>query len=531
VIASRREASQYTPRHSYLLKLRHSVLNERGEMNILLVYPKCPDTFWSFTHALRFIAKKALHPPLGLLTVAAMLPAKWEKRLVDMNIDDLRESDLTWADYVFIGGMAIQRQSAKEVIARCMAAHRRTVGGGPLFTAAPDDFPEVDHLVLDEAEATLPRFLADLALEKAERVYRSDAFPHLGSTPVPLWGLIKMRRYYSMNLQYSRGCPFTCEFCDITTLYGNATRTKSADQIVGELDALHDAGWRGGVFFVDDNFIGNKKRLKDEVLPAMIEWMKRKRYPFDFSTEASINLADDEDLMRQMIRAGFESVFVGIETPDARSLEECSKLQNMRRNLIGSVKRIQQIGLRVRAGFIVGFDNDTPDIFDRQIRFVQESRIITAMVGMLNAPGGSRLYHRLKKEGRLSKEPTGDNTDFSTNVVPVMGYEKLYEGYKRIVHAIYSPRTYYERVIAFLREYKPLEKRRWRFHFRSIGYNFRYLDATFKTLVILGIMDSARVYYWKLLVWSLIRRPRLLPMAMTYHVYGFHFRKVFAVER
>lgn len=500
-------------------------------MNILLVYPEYPDTFWSFTHALRFISKKALHPPLGLLTVAAMLPAEWEKRLVDMSTDKLRDRDLSWADYVFIGGMAVQRKSAKDVIARCVAAHVKTVGGGPLFTATPDDFPEVDHLVLDEAEATLPRFLEDLAGGRAGKIYRSGGFPDLGSTPVPLWDLIDMKRYFSMNLQYSRGCPFNCEFCDITTLYGNRTRAKSAVQIVGELDALYDAGWRGGVFFVDDNFIGNKKKLKDALLPAMTDWMKKKKYPFDFSTEASINLADDEDLMRQMIRAGFESVFVGIETPDARSLEECSKLQNAHRDLIGSVKRIQEIGLRVRAGFIVGFDNDTPDIFDRQIKFVQESRIITAMVGMLNAPGGSRLYHRLKKEGRLSREATGDNTDFSTNVVPVMGYERLLEGYKRIVQAIYSPRAYYERVTAFLRDYKPLEKRQWRFHFRSIKYNFRYLDAPFKTLFVLGIKDNARAYYWKLLLWSLIRRPRLLPMAMAYHVYGFHFRKVFAVER
>ncbi len=507
------------------------LLQRERTMNILLVYPKYPDTFWSFKHALRFISKKALHPPLGLLTVAAMLPAEWEKRLIDMNTGIVKDRDLLWADYVFIGGMAVQRESAKELIARCKAFHVKTVAGGPLFTAAPDDFPDVDHLVLNEAETTLPRFLGDLAKGEGHHLYNSKTFPGLEKTPIPLWNLIKMRKYFSMNLQYSRGCPFSCEFCDITTLYGNKTRTKGTDQIVDELEALYSAGWRGGVFFVDDNFIGNKKRLKDSVLPAIIDWMKKRRYPFDLATEASINLADDEALMRQMIRAGFESVFVGIETPDDLSLKECNKSQNTNRDLVASVKRIQQIGLRVRGGFIVGFDNDSPEIFEKQIKFVQDSRIVTAMVGMLNAPEGSRLHTRLQKEGRLGKNITGDNTDFSTNIVPLMGYEKLFEGYKQIVHGIYAPRMYYERVKAFLREYKPLEKRKWRFHFRHIRYNFHYLDASFRTLVVLGIKDKARLYYWKLLFWSLFRRPRLLPMAMTYHVYGFHFRKVFADNR
>jgi radical SAM superfamily enzyme YgiQ (UPF0313 family) len=500
-------------------------------MNILFIYPKYPDTFWSFKHALRFVSKKALHPPLGLLTVAAMLPVEWQKRLIDMNTDTVRDRDLLWADYVFIGAMAVQRKSANELIARCKEAGVKMVAGGPLFTASPDEFPDVDHLVLDEAENSLPPFLDDVARGKAQRIYRSGAFPKLDKTPAPLWNLIKMKRYFSMNLQYSRGCPFSCEFCDITTLYGNHPRTKSARQMVDELEALYKAGWRGSVFFVDDNFIGNKKKLKEHVLPAIIDWMKKRRRPFDFSTEASINLADDETLIRQMIRAGFDSVFVGIETPDDKSLKECNKFQNINRDLVASVKRIQKIGLRVRAGFIVGFDNDSPDIFDRQIKFVQESRIVTAMVGMLNAPGGSRLYQRLQKEGRLGKEITGDNTDFTTNVVPLMGYEKLVDGYNRIVKAIYSPRTYYERVKAFLKEYKPLEKHKSRFHFRSVRFNLRYLDAPFKTLFVLGIKDNARLYYWKLLLWSLLTRPRLLPLAITYHVYGFHFRRVLAVDR
>ena len=496
-------------------------------MKTLLVYPKYPDTFWSFKYALNFIAKRALHPPLGLITVASMLPVEWEKRLIDMNTATLRDGDLQWADYVFISAMAVQKESVREVISRCNAGGIKIVAGGPLFTAAWEDFPEVDHLVLNEAEITLPLFLKDLARGQANHIYTSSIFPDLEQTPVPLWKLVKMDRYVSMNIQYSRGCPFSCEFCDITTLYGQKPRCKQTGQIINELEALYVAGWRGSVFFVDDNFIGNKKKIKENVLPAMIEWMKKRRYPFNLATEASINLADDEELIRLMIRAGFEGVFIGIETPDKESLMECNKFQNANRDLVASVKKIQKLGLSIRGGFIVGFDNDSSDIFEKQIAFVQESRIVTAMVGMLNAPRGSRLYERLQKEGRLIKDISGDNTDFSTNIIPRMGYEKLVEGYQSIVDSIYSPGMYYERVKTFLREYKPLEKRKWHFHFGYIRYHFRYLDAPFKTFIILGIKDKARFYYWKLLVWSLFRRPQLLPMAIMYMVYGFHFRKVF----
>ena len=499
-------------------------------MKILLVYPEYPDTFWSFKYALKFISKRAVHPPLGLLTVAAMLPGEWEKRLVDMNTVYLKDRDLKWADYVFIGAMTVQKESVREVITRCKGAGVKIVAGGPLFTAAPEKYDDVDHLVLNEAEITLPLFLKDLSRNKAGHLYTSKRFPDLKKTPIPLWKLVKMNKYHSMNIQYSRGCPFSCEFCDITTLYGHRTRSKTARQVINELEALFKAGWRGSTFFVDDNFIGNKKILKESVLPAMIDWMKRRRYPFDLATEASINLADDEDLIRQMIRAGFEGVFVGIETPDDKSLRECNKFQNINRDLLASVKLIQQYGLRIRGGFIVGFDHDGPDIFERQIKFIQESRIVTAMVGMLNAPSGSPLYERLLKEGRLTQDITGDNTDFSTNIVPRMGYERLAEGYRNVLTGIYSPKTYYERVKAFLREYKPLEKRKWHFHFRYIRYNLHYLDAPFKTLVVLGIKDKARLYYWKLVIWSIFRRPHLLPMAITYLVYGFHFRKIYAKQ-
>ncbi|HEY3275533.1 MAG TPA: DUF4070 domain-containing protein [Syntrophorhabdaceae bacterium] len=494
----------------------------------LLLYPRCPDTFWSFKYAIRFISKKALNPPLGLLTVAAMLPGEWEKRLIDMNVTQLKDEHLRWADLVFISAMAIQRGSVKEVLARCRAQGVPIVAGGPLFTANHDQYPEVDHLVLNEAEVTLPRFLEDLETGKAQQIYTSTTFPALADTPVPLWGLTDMKRYACMNIQYSRGCPFKCEFCDITTLYGKKSRTKDKSRLVEELEALFSLGWRGDVFFVDDNFIGNKKKLKGEVLPAIIDWMKKRRYPFQFGTEASIDLADDEELMGLMARAGFESVFVGIETPDNLALKECNKFQNMNRDLVASVQKIQRFGLDVKGGFIVGFDNDSPDIFERQIEFVQKSRIITAMVGMLNAPRGSELYERLRREGRVLEEMSGDNTDFSTNIIPSMGYEKLAEGYKKIISTIYSPGSFYERVKGFLSDYKPLKTNKRRLPLRSMwlhrGY---YIKAPLKTMLLLGIKDRARRYYWKLLFWSLLTRPRLLPRAITYSVYGFHFRQIF----
>ena len=477
---------------------------------------------------MKFISKKAVHPPLGLLTVAAMLPEAWEKRLVDMNVNTLTDKDLEWSDYVFISGMIVQAKSAGEVIDRCRRLKIRVVAGGPLFTAAHEDFEGVDHFVLNEAECTLPPFLADLEKGNARHIYQSDEFPELEKTPAPLWELINMKEYVSMPIQYSRGCPFDCEFCDITTLFGHKARTKSRERIIAELESLYHTGWRGSLFLVDDNFIGNKKKLKEDILPAVIAWMKKRKYPFNISTEASINLADDDTLMQMMIQAGFEGVFVGIETPDDASLAECNKFQNRNRDLVACVKKIQKFGLRVRGGFIVGFDSDLPSIFQRQIEFIQKSRVITAMVGILNAPRGSRLYKRINQEGRLLDNGSGDNTDFSTNIIPKMGYDKLTEGYKRIIKGIYSPKPYYERVKTFLKEYKPLEKRHVHFHFGYIRFHFGYAGAFFKSVWSLGIRDSSRTYYWKLFFWSLFRRPKLLPMAITFSIYGFHFRRVFA---
>ena len=496
-------------------------------MKVLLIYPQTPETFWSFKHALKFIAKKALHPPLGLLTVAAMLPPAWDKRLVDENVEPLLDRHLEWADYAFISAMAIQRRSVERVVARCREKGVKIVAGGPLFTACHQDFSGIDHFVLGEAEVTLPGFLRDLKAGRAQPLYTTDRFPPLADTPTPRWDLLKLRRYASMSIQYSRGCPFQCEFCDITSLFGRRVRTKGTSQMLAELDSLYAAGWRGALFIVDDNFIGNKVKLKREVLPAIIQWMERHRHPFVLSTEASIDLSDDPELMGMMVRAGFEGVFVGIETPNEESLAECSKLQNRHRDLVACVKKIQSFGLEVRGGFIVGFDHDSPSVFDKQIELIQNSRIITAMVGLLNAPRGSRLYQRIVREGRLLREVTGDNTDFSTNLEPKMGLEALSRGYGRIISGIYAPKPYHARVRAYLREYHRLERRKFRFHAGYLRLHFGYAGAFFKSLLLLGIKDRARVHYWKLLFWSLFRRPQLFPMAMTFAIYGFHFRKVF----
>jgi radical SAM superfamily enzyme YgiQ (UPF0313 family) len=489
-------------------------------MKILLVSPRVPDTFWSFKHALRFVSKKAGEPPLGLLTVAAMLPAEWEKTLADLNVRELTDSEIAHADYVFLSAMSVQEASAKAVIERCNRLGTKIVAGGPLFTSRHDEFEGVDHFVLNEAEITLPLFLEDLAHSRAQHLYTTTQWADITMTPAPLWELIDFRQYASMNIQYSRGCPFDCEFCDITVLYGRVPRTKTIKQVIAEMDQLRLLGWRGHVFFVDDNFIGNKSKLKEQILPALIEWMDRHDHPFSLSTEASLNLSDDEELMHLMGRAGFESVFVGIESPNESSLLECRKIPNKNRNLLGSVHAIQRSGLQVQAGFILGFDNDPPSIFNTLIAFIRDSGIVTAMVGILNAPRGTRLHQRLVQEGRLLKSFTGDNTDFSMNFIPKMNPEALLEGYKRVVGTIYSPKEYYARVRKFLGTYKPLHRRRARIR-------TTHLIALSKSVVFLGIVSEERIYYWKLFFWSLFRRPGLFPMAITCAIYGFHFRKIF----
>ncbi|MDD2238211.1 MAG: DUF4070 domain-containing protein [Kiritimatiellae bacterium] len=488
-------------------------------MNVLLIYPEFPDTFWSFKHALKFVGKRSALPPLGLLTVAAMLPTDWSLRLIDTNVRKLHEKDLAWADCAFISAMIVQREDAHRLVTRCKAAGLRVVAGGPLFNTEHEQFEGVDHFILNEAELTLAPFLNDLAQGHPKRLYTSEEFADMHQTPAPRWDLLSLKRYGSMGIQFSRGCPFNCDFCNITALLGHQVRIKTSAQIVAELDGLYTLGWRGPLFFVDDNFIGNKAFLKRDLLPALIAWRKGK-VGNEFFTEASINLADDPLLMDLMVRAGFTGVFIGIETPDNTCLAECSKGQNGNRDLVADVKRIQRAGLQVQGGFIVGFDHDHPSIFQRQIDFIQKSGIVTAMVGLLQAPAGTRLYERMKKEGRLCAESSGDNVDGTTNIIQTMNLEALKAGYRLILDHIYSPAPYCQRVITFLREYKaPVTRGKLRF-----SHILTLIRAAWK----IGVIERGRTQYWKLIIWTWFRRPRLLPEAISLAIYGYHFRKICA---
>lgn len=495
-------------------------------MKVLLIYPRYPDTFWSFRHALKFTFKRATHPPLGLLTIASYFPKDWEIKLIDMNVEPLKEEDLKGIDLVVLSGMYVQKDSAIGVIHRCKRKGLKIAAGGPLFTTHYEDFEElVDYFILNEGEITFPKFLEDLQKGNPQKLYTSQELADMRESPIPSWNLIKMKYYTSMGIQYSRGCPFNCEFCDVTRLFGHRVRTKTKEQILAELETLYQYRWRGSVFFVDDNFIGNKKKVKEEILPAIIEWQEKRGYPFYFYTQASINLADDEELMKLLVKAGFNSVFIGIETPNEESLAEAKKVQNLGRNLVESVKKIQKAGLDVMGGFIVGFDSDPPFIFDLLINFIKQTKIVIAMVGLLNAPPGTNLYKRLKSEGRIRPDYKGTNTDLCTNILPKMDYQFLIEGYKKIIRELYNPKAYYLRIKHFIKEFSSFQKIKLDFNYLKLHYD--YFIAVFKSLFKLGILDKERKGFWNLILYTILKKPKCFPLTMWYIFCGYHFRKIF----
>ncbi len=492
-------------------------------MNVLLVYPRYPDTFWSFRYALRFVRTKAAYPPLGLLTVAAMLPESWTKRVVDLNIEPLAEPDLDWADLVFISGMIIQRESAEGVIARCRAKGVRVVAGGPLITHLYREIEGVDHCIVGEAEEVLPDFLTDLERGEPKPVYQAQGHPDLALTPAPRWELIDFNDYRSMSIQCSRGCPFDCEFCDIVHLFGRRMRFKKPAQVVAELEGLYRLGWRRDVMIVDDNFIGNKTKAK-ELLRAIIAWQKEHGSPFSFSTQASVNLAQDPELMSLMVEANLDTVFLGIETPAMDSLKECEKRQNQV-DLLSAVKTIQGYGLVVSGGFILGFDSDPPTIFDDQVKFIEQAGIPTAMVGLLSAGPGTRLFNRLRAQGRLLNFVSGDNAmdAAALNFIPKMNREKLIAGYKSVLSRLYEPKAYYRRVLSFLREYGKAYKGK-KVSFRPLG--IKDLVGAVRVFWRLGFREYGRRAFWAFLLKVGLTRPTRFPLALSFAATGYHLRKI-----
>jgi radical SAM superfamily enzyme YgiQ (UPF0313 family) len=489
-------------------------------VNTLLIYPKFPDTFWSFKHALKFVGKRASQPPLGLMTVAALLPATWQRRLVDMNVERLRDRDLAWADVVLVSGMHIQRESLVAVVERARARGLRTVVGGPIASSLSPAELRADHVVIGEAESLIADLARDLEQGTAKPVYQAAERPGMNLSPLPDLSLIKMNRYSTMAVQYSRGCPFNCEFCDIIEIYGRRPRTKSINQVLAELDQLYAAGWREAVFIVDDNFIGNKPRAK-ELLVALARWRGQYKTSFDFLTEASLNLADDPELMQLMKDAGFVSVFLGIETPDESGLIAANKLQNTRRSMLESVATIQSYGMQVMGGFILGFDTDGEDIFDRMVEFIQKSGIPVAMVGLLQAMPGTALFRRLGKEGRIVDAGEGDNTGDKLNFLPHMDAAKLVAGYRSVLKRIYSSAAYYERVKLYLNRTQPRSgEKRSRQQWMTRGNARAFVTSILRQ----GVFGRQRWSYWKFLLTVATHYRHCVGAAMTLAVMGYHLQ-------
>ena len=478
-------------------------------------------------YALPFIGKRTVFPPVGLLTVAALLPPSWELKLADMNTGPLKEREVEWADIVLTSSMAVQKESLDGVIGVCQKHGKPVVAGGPYPTNFHENIKGVDHFVINEAEVTLPRFLADFESGHAGPLYRDESRPDITKTPPPRFDLIKKSHYSCMSLQYSRGCPHNCEFCDIIQLFGRVPRTKTPEQFVREMEILRSGGWCGSVFILDDNFIGHKKNVR-ELLPQIISWQKKHHYPFELFTEATMSLADDPQLMKLMVDAGFNMVFVGIETPDAETLACAQKSQNLKGDMLEGVKKIQRCGMEVTGGFIVGFDSDKPDIFDRQIEFIQKAGISTAMVGLLTALPKTQLHERLKRENRLTDTYSGNNThDLRLNFVPKMDVDALLAGYKKIINEIYTPRVYFERCLNFLRNLKP---------HKSSARRIKYTELrAFAMSLLLQSFSSYGWQYWKFLVRGFFIKPQMLAETVTMAIKGHHFfkmtRAVLDVER
>jgi radical SAM superfamily enzyme YgiQ (UPF0313 family) len=483
-------------------------------MNALLVYPHFPVTYWGFQYGLRLIGKRATLPPLGLITVAALLPSHWHVRLVDLNVETLHDDDLLWADVVLMGGLLIQAESMQEVIARARVFHRPVAVGGPAPTTSPDLFGDADVVFQGEAEGRIDELVRALAQRSGSRLILKapTSFPDMTSVPVPRFDLLDLSQYASVSVQYSRGCPFQCEFCDVIEIFGRKPRVKTPEQVVDELEAIHRLGYKGTLFFVDDNFIGNKPAVK-RLLPIVRDWQRTRGHPFELYTEASVDLAADPQLLRGMVDAGFSSVFLGIETPSVTALEQAKKLQNLRLDPAEAIDRITRAGLEVMGGFIVGFDSDGPDIFTLQREFLDRQPIPLAMVGILTALPGTALWRRLKTEGRLRQRSNGDQF-FRPNFAPMMDERALLRGYAELMKWLYSPKAYYRRCEAYLNRAGSISETR--------SSTLSEVGALLRTIWHVGVLSPRRRLFWQLMVKAMLRGRGQIRQAVAHAVKGEH---------
>lgn len=485
-------------------------------MRVLLVYPEFPNTYWGFQYGLPLAGKRSNLPPLGLITVAAMLPADWELRLIDLNIEPLPDDLLNWADVVLTGGMRVQIPSTDWILRRAAELGKRTVVGGPAVSTDPTLFAQADVRVIGEVEGVIDEVVTAIRIGARGTTVTATDFPVVQTSPVPRFDLLDLSAYGSVSIQYSRGCPFACEFCDIIQLFGRVPRVKSADQILAELNSLYALGHRGSLFFVDDNFIGNQKAVK-ELLPAVTTWQRERGYPYNFATEASINLASRSELLSGMVQAGFNSVFVGIETPSLEALKGAGKTQNLSLGADEAVRRISAAGLEVMGGFIVGFDSDTPEIFEAQRALILGSPVPLAMLGLLMALPKTALWDRLEREGRLRVEGSGDHGDQfgRPNFEPAMDEKALLSGYATLLATLYSRDAYYDRIEAFVRMCGPLP---------GGGRRPRVSDlATLARLVTyIGVASPQRWRFWRLVATTLRHRPERFAWAMSRVIIGEH---------
>jgi radical SAM superfamily enzyme YgiQ (UPF0313 family) len=500
----------------------------------LLVYPAFPPSYWGYTYALDFVGKKSAMPPLGLLTVAALFPENdWHLKVVDMNVEPLTDADLAWADYVFTSTMIVQKQSFYEVLRRCNQLNLPVIAGGPHPTSYQEEIKQeadgvVSHFLSGEVEHIFQNFLTDLLHGTAKEVYEGPRTVNkvqtdITTTPVPRFDLIRLADYGSMAVQFSRGCPFDCEFCDITKLFGRVPRTKTNAQFLAEFDRLYELGWRDAVFVVDDNFIGNKRDAM-RLLPAITAWQKERNYPFDLSTETSVNLVEIPGMLDAMAEAGFTMTFLGIESPNDAVLETTVKKQNTNRDetardyLLRAVHTIQSHGIEVTAGFIIGLDQDTE--FQPHIDFIQQAGIPRAMTGLLTALKKTNLYNRLEKEGRLLHESTGNNVSVELNFVPELDREVLIREYKRVLRALYDPSLthFFARCLTLFEHLKPRQ--------RLVRIGKSEMRACMKSIWRqLLSRQQGPAYLWFL--WRVLRRyPRMLPNAVRMAIMGYHFEKV-----